>query len=84
MPRDLIEDAMSWPRRVWWRAKASLRVIGRSRERLSLSAKLLILTLLFVMLAEVLIFVPSVANFRITWLSDRPPAWRLSADRTAT
>ncbi|MEM0898895.1 MAG: HAMP domain-containing sensor histidine kinase [Pseudomonadota bacterium] len=29
------------------------------------------LTVLFVMIAEVLIFVPSVANFRITWLDQR-------------
>ncbi len=36
-----------------------------------LSAKLLILTVLFVMLAEVLIFMPSVANFRLNWLEDR-------------
>ncbi|MAZ02064.1 MAG: histidine kinase [Sneathiella sp.] len=34
----------------------------------SLSARLLILTLLFVMLAEVLIFVPSVAFFRLNYL----------------
>lgn len=33
-----------------------------------LSGKLLFLTVLFVMLAEVLILVPSVANFRNTWL----------------
>ena len=33
-----------------------------------LSAKLLILTVLFVMIAEVLIFVPSVANYRNVWL----------------
>ena len=39
--------------------------------RLGLSAKLLLLTILFVMLAEVLIFLPSVANFRLNWLSDR-------------
>ena len=31
------------------------------------------------MLAEVLIFVPSVANFRITWLTDRLTAARLAA-----
>lgn len=37
----------------------------------SLSAKLLGLTIVFVMLAEVLIFVPSVANFRMTWLQER-------------
>jgi signal transduction histidine kinase len=39
--------------------------------RLGLSGKLLILTVLFVMMAEVLIYVPSIANFRITWLTDR-------------
>src|SRR5690606_25929822 len=31
------------------------------------------------MLAEVLIFVPSVANFRVTWLTDRLTAARLAA-----
>lgn len=36
----------------------------------SLSAKLLLLTILFVMLAEILIFVPSVANYRKTWLKE--------------
>ena len=34
----------------------------------SLSARLLVLTITFVMIAEVLIFVPSVAQFRKTWL----------------
>ena len=38
---------------------------------LSLSSKLLWLTILFVMIAEVLIFVPSVANTRVRWLADR-------------
>ena len=37
----------------------------------SLSAKLLTLTILFVLLAEVLIFVPSVSYMRLGWLSDR-------------
>ncbi|MCQ8783604.1 HAMP domain-containing sensor histidine kinase [Mangrovibrevibacter kandeliae] len=36
-----------------------------------LSIKLLWLTMLFVMLAEVLIFVPSVANFRQQWLREK-------------
>jgi signal transduction histidine kinase len=45
---------------------------------MGLSAKLLVLTLSFVMIAEVLIYVPSVANFRLNWLSDR-----LSAAYTA-
>ncbi len=37
----------------------------------SLSSKLLLYTVLFVMLAEVLIFVPSIAFFRLNWLIDR-------------
>jgi signal transduction histidine kinase len=39
--------------------------------RAGLSLKLLALTILFVLIAEILIFVPSVANFRRTWLEDR-------------
>jgi signal transduction histidine kinase len=50
----------------------------RVRPRLGLSGKLLVLTLLFVMIAEVLIYVPSIANFRLNWLNDR-----LSAAYTA-
>src|ERR1700746_1764273 len=46
--------------------------------RLGRSGNLLLLTLLFVMIAEVLIYVPSVANFRLNWLNDR-----LSAAYTA-
>jgi signal transduction histidine kinase len=42
-----------------------------SKGRLGLSGKLLVLTILFVMLAEVLIYVPSIANFRYGWLQDR-------------
>jgi signal transduction histidine kinase len=54
---------------------------GASRDRLGagrtnrfvpgLSGKLLLLTILFVMVAEVLVFVPSVSNFRRQWLMDR-------------
>src|SRR5580704_10001211 len=39
--------------------------------RFGLSGKLLLLTILFVMIAEVLIYVPLVANFRVNWLNDR-------------
>jgi signal transduction histidine kinase len=39
--------------------------------RLGLSGKLLVLTILFVMIAEVLIYVPLVANYRVNWLNDR-------------
>jgi signal transduction histidine kinase len=36
-----------------------------------LSLKLLVLTILFVLIAEVLIFLPSIANFRLRWLEER-------------
>ncbi len=52
--------------------------LSRPRPRMGLSGKLLLLTLLFVMIAEVAIYVPSVANFRLNWLNDR-----LSAAYTA-
>ena len=44
---------------------------ARRRARFGLSGKLLVLTILFVMIAEVLIYVPSIANFRLNWLRDR-------------
>jgi len=44
---------------------------GRRGRWGGLSGKLLLLTVLFVMLSEVLIFVPSIANFRNTWLNDK-------------
>ncbi len=43
----------------------------RRRRRFGLSSKLLVLTILFVMLSEVLIYVPSIANFRESWLRDQ-------------
>jgi signal transduction histidine kinase len=36
-----------------------------------LSGKVLVMTVIFVMLGEVLIFLPSIANFRIQWLKGR-------------
>lgn len=49
------------------------------RRYFGLSGKLMLLTLAFVMLAEVLIFVPSIANFRETWLRDRLASARTAA-----
>ena len=49
------------------------------RRWLGLSGKLMLLTLMFVMLAEVLIFVPSMSNFRINWLKDRLAAAQTAA-----
>lgn len=45
----------------------------------SLSGKLLVLTAFFVMLAEVLIFLPSIARFRVGWLEERLAAGHLAA-----
>jgi signal transduction histidine kinase len=44
-----------------------------------LSGKLLLLTIMFVMLAEILIYVPSIASYRLMWLSDRLAAGRTAA-----
>ncbi|OYD85783.1 sensor histidine kinase [Azospirillum brasilense] len=45
----------------------------------SLSAKLLVLTVLFVLLAEVLIYTPSIARYRLTYLEERLAAAHLAA-----
>ena len=81
VPRDTIGDALQWSGRLWQRVKAIRSPLTATAERrgLGLSAKLLLLTITFVMLAEVLIFVPSVANFRITWLTDRLTGAQLAA-----
>src|SRR5262247_3812012 len=49
------------------------------RVRMGLSARLLLLTIMFVMIAEVLIYVPSIANFRLNWLNDRLAAAHTAA-----
>src|ERR1700754_1971957 len=51
----------------------------RPRLCWGLSGKLLVLTILFVMIAEVLIYVPSIANFRLNWLNDRLAAAHTAA-----
>ena len=50
---------------------AALTANVRAAPIRGLSTKLLWLTILFVMIAEVLLFVPSVANTRMRWLQDR-------------
>jgi signal transduction histidine kinase len=63
--------------------RSAARLRGASVRRISarfgLSARLLVLTVLFVLLAEVLIYVPSVANFRRNWLNDRLAAAQIAA-----
>lgn len=56
-----------------------LIVKSKATRKFSLSAKLLILTLLFVMLAEVLIFLPSIGNYRKNWLTERLGAAHIAA-----
>ncbi len=48
-------------------------------KNIGLSAKLLVLTIAFVMLAEIFIFVPSVSNFRVNWLKERLGAAQIAA-----
>jgi signal transduction histidine kinase len=50
-----------------------------SRRRLGLSGKLLLLTIPLVMIAEVLIYVPAIANFRMNRLNDRLAAANTAA-----
>jgi len=54
-------------------------VPAKRRLRFGLSGKLLLLTTLFVMIAEIMIYVPSISNFRIMWLNDRLAAAHTAA-----
>ncbi|TGV74240.1 sensor histidine kinase, partial [Mesorhizobium sp. M00.F.Ca.ET.158.01.1.1] len=49
-------------------ASAAVRTVPLSR---GLSTKLLLLTIVFVLLAEVLIFLPWIASYRLSWLKER-------------
>ena len=71
-----------WNREPSQRANLSRRrrrATGARGSRIGLSGKLLFLTILFVMVAEVLIYVPSIANFRLNWLNDRLAAAHTAA-----
>lgn len=52
---------------------------GKGWPGLRLQSKLLVLTVAFVMLAEVLIFLPSIAYFRVNWLNERLTSARLAS-----
>jgi signal transduction histidine kinase len=52
---------------------------GARKPRIGLSGKLLLLTIVFVMVAEIMIYVPTVANFRLNWLNDRLAAAHTAA-----
>ena len=51
----------------------------RPRRRLGLSGKLLLLTIPLVLIAEILIYVPSIANFRLNRLNDKLAAANTAA-----
>ena len=51
----------------------------RLGKRLGMSGKLFALTVTAIMLAEVVFYVPSIANFRINWLTDRLAAAHTAA-----
>lgn len=58
------------------------RGLGRLKGRwlrLNLPGKLLLLTITFVLLAEILIFLPAMSNFRQGWLNDRLQAAYVAA-----
>jgi len=64
----------AWP---WLREVAA--AVKSGWLRIGLPAKLLLLTAVFVMLAEILIFLPSIANYRVSWLNDRLTAANVAA-----
>ncbi|MEP3524948.1 MAG: HAMP domain-containing sensor histidine kinase [Hyphomicrobiales bacterium] len=55
------------------RVGEAIAIVKPKKRKLTmnLSAKLLVLTIGFVMLSEIFVFVPSVAKFRNDWLTDR-------------
>lgn len=55
------------------------RAFRSAWERRGLPSKLLLLTGAFVLMAEALIFLPSVSNFRVSWLQERLTAAQLAA-----
>jgi hypothetical protein len=59
--------------------RTSTEAAAAAPAKFGLSGKLLVLTTLFVMIAEVLIYVPSIANFRLNWLNDRLAAAHTAA-----
>ncbi|RUP00001.1 MAG: HAMP domain-containing histidine kinase [Hyphomicrobium sp.] len=58
---------------------APWHAITRFWESRGLPTKLIILTAVFVLVAEALIFLPSIASYRVTWLQERLTAAQLAA-----
>ncbi|MGI6245022.1 MAG: sensor histidine kinase [Pseudochelatococcus sp.] len=60
-------------------ARVADRAAGREKGGVGLSLRLIILTLVFALFAQALVFVPSVAAFRRSWLNDRLSAAQIAA-----
>lgn len=68
----------SEPENGFWQS-GFVRALKQAWERRGLPSKLLLLTAAFVLMAEALIFLPSVANYRVSWLAERLTAAQLAA-----
>ena len=55
----------------------SISVLSRAAS--GLSARLLVLTVVFVLLGEIFIYVPSIARYRLVYLEERIEAARIAA-----
>ena len=81
MLRDNKNDARQLTFADWWRRVRvpdwAAKYQANWRD-LGLPSKLLMLTAVFVMLAEVLIFLPSISTFRVDWLNERLTAAQLA------
>jgi signal transduction histidine kinase len=60
-------------------APADAVALPGAPPRVGLSGKLLFLTILFVLVSEVLIYVPSIANYRLNWFADKLAVARTAA-----
>lgn len=58
---------------------APWRAVTRFWENRGLPTKLILLTAVFVLVAEALIFLPSISSYRVTWLQERLTAAQLAA-----
>jgi signal transduction histidine kinase len=58
---------------------APWRALAHVWERRGLPAKLLLLTAIFVLMAETFIFLPSISSYRVSWLQERLIAAQLAA-----
>lgn len=71
----LAPAARKWPERG---PAVELRILRILPRRIGLSARLLMLTVFFVMLTEVMLFVPSISRYRLVYLQEKLAASHLA------